>query len=111
MSLDALGAFGRIGLVGAAFAGALLGVAVTLLLARGAEQGTALLLAGVIVGVMLAAAGDLVTTAAPEALRGKQAFMLGSTGFSAGASCVVLGLGLALVPAAELALRARASTR
>ena len=94
---DALGALGRLGLVGAAFAGALLGVTVTLLLARGAEQGTALLLAGVIVGVMLAAAGDLVTTAAPDALRGKQAFMLGSTGYLGVASCLVLALGLAVV--------------
>ncbi len=97
VSLATIGALGRVGLVGAAFAGALLGVALTLLLARGAEQGTALLLAGVIVGVMLAAAGDLVTTAAPDALRGKQAFMLGSTGFLGVASCLVLALGLAVV--------------
>ncbi|MEO7115577.1 MAG: iron ABC transporter permease [Caldimonas sp.] len=97
MSLVSIGALGRVGLVGAAFFGALLGVALTLLLARGAEQGTALLLAGVIVGVVLAAAGDLVTTAAPDALRGKQAFMLGSTGFLGVSSCVVLALGLAVV--------------
>jgi iron complex transport system permease protein len=84
----------RIGLVGAAFAGALVGVLVTLTLARGAQQTVRLLLAGVIVGVVLSALSDLVTTAAPDALRGKQVFMLGSTGFLGWGSCAVLGLGL-----------------
>jgi iron complex transport system permease protein len=86
----------RIGLVAAAFGGALLGVLATLLLARGAQQTTRLLLAGVVVGVMLAAASDLVTSAAPEALRGKQAFMLGSTGYLGWGACAVLALGLAV---------------
>ena len=84
----------RIGLVGAAFAGALLGVLATLALARGAQQTVRLLLAGVVVGVVLSALGDLVTTAAPEALRGKQVFMLGSTGFLGWGSCAALALGL-----------------
>lgn len=87
----------RVGVVGAAFVGALLGVMLTLALARGAQQTTRLLLAGVVVGVVLAAASDLLTSAAPEALRGKQAFMLGSTGFLGWDHCVVLGLGLATV--------------
>jgi iron complex transport system permease protein len=86
----------RIGLVGAAFVGALLGVLLTLTLARGAQQTTRLLLAGVVVGVVLAAVSDLVTTAAPDALRGKQAFMLGSTGFLGWSSCVTLAIGLAI---------------
>ncbi|HEY4066748.1 MAG TPA: iron ABC transporter permease [Burkholderiaceae bacterium] len=86
----------RIGLVGAAFAGALCGVLVTLALARGAQQTVRLLLAGVIVGVVLAALSDLLTTAAPDALRGKQAFMLGSTGFLGWSSCGVLGAGFLL---------------
>ena len=84
----------RIGLVGAAFAGALVGVLVTLTLARGAQQTVRLLLAGVIVGVVLSALSDLVTTAAPDALRGKQVFMLGSTGFLGWGSCAALALGL-----------------
>ena len=84
----------RFGLVGAAFVGALLGVLLTLALARGAQQTTRLLLAGVVVGVVLAAVSDLVTSAAPDALRGKQAFMLGSTGFLGWGSCAVLALGL-----------------
>jgi iron complex transport system permease protein len=87
-------AIARFGLVGAAFVGALLGVLLTLSLARGAQETTRLLLAGVVVGVVLSAVSDLVTTAAPEALRGKQAFLLGSTGFLGWQSCVVMGLGL-----------------
>ncbi|MBC7955687.1 MAG: iron ABC transporter permease [Cytophagales bacterium] len=88
----------RVGLVGAAFVGALLGVMLTLALARGAHETTRLLLAGVVVGVMLGALSDLVTNLAPEALRGKQAFLLGSTGFLGWSSCVLMaaGLGVAL---------------
>lgn len=71
----------RFGLVAAAFVGALGGVALTLSLARGAVQTLRLLLAGVVVGVLLGAASDLVTLASPDALRGKQAFLLGSTSF------------------------------
>lgn len=90
------GVAARIGLVGAAFAGALLGVLLTLALARGAQQTTRLLLAGVVVGVVLAAISDLITTAAPDALRGKQTFMLGSTGFLGWGDCAVLAAGLAV---------------
>ena len=89
-------AIARFGLVSAAFAGALLGVLLTLTLARGAQQTTRLLLAGVVVGVVLSALSDLVTTAAPDALRGKQAFLLGSTGYLGWGSCAVLAVGLAL---------------
>ena len=96
ISLATADALARLGLVGAAFAGALLGVLLTLALARGAQQTTRLLLAGVVVGVVLAAIGDLVTTAAPDALRGRQVFLLGSTGFLGWSSCGVLAVGLAL---------------
>jgi len=96
LSLATADAVARVGLVAAAFAGALLGVLLTLALARGAQQTTRLLLAGVVVGVVLGALGDLVTSAAPDALRGKQAFMLGSTGFLGWGSCGVLALGLVL---------------
>ena len=96
ISLATADALARIGLVAAAFAGALLGVLLTLALARGAEQTTRLLLAGVVVGVVLAAVNDLVTAAAPDALRGKQAFLLGSTGFLGWGSCAALGAGFAL---------------
>jgi iron complex transport system permease protein len=96
MSLATADVLGRVGLVGAAFIGALIGVTLTLMLARGAQQTTRLLLAGVVVGVVLSAASDLVTSAAPDALRGKQAFLLGSTGFLGWSSCAALGIGLAL---------------
>ncbi|MEO6032688.1 MAG: iron ABC transporter permease [Burkholderiaceae bacterium] len=89
-------ALARFGLVSAAFAGALVGVLLTLALARGAQQTIRLLLAGVIVGVVLSALGDLVTTAAPDALRGRQVFLLGSTGYLGWGSCAVLALGLVI---------------
>jgi iron complex transport system permease protein len=86
----------RVGLVGAAFVGALFGVLLTLTLARGAQETTRLLLAGVVVAVVLAAVGDLITSAAPDALRGKQAFLLGSTGFLGWGSCALLAIGVAV---------------
>jgi iron complex transport system permease protein len=84
----------RAGLVLAAFLGALAGVLLTLVLARGAQESVRLLLAGVVVGVVLGAATDLFTTISPEALRGKQIFMLGSTGFLGWDSVWVLLAGL-----------------
>ena len=96
ISLATADALARFGLIGAAFVGALAGVLLTLMLARGAQQTTRLLLAGVVVGVMLSAVNDLVTAAAPDALRGKQAFLLGSTGFLGWSSCIALATGLAL---------------
>jgi iron complex transport system permease protein len=87
----------RVGLVGAAFVGALAGVSLTLMLARGAVHTLRLLLAGVVVGVMMGAASDLVTVASPDALRGKQAFMLGSTSFLGWQGLALLASGLALL--------------
>lgn len=95
----------RAGLVVAAFFGALGGVSLTLVLARGAQEPLRLLLSGVVVGVVLGAGSDLVTTWSPDALRGKQSFMLGSTGFLGWQSVALLaaGLALALPPAWRLA--------
>jgi iron complex transport system permease protein len=93
----------RVGLVLAAFVGALAGVALTLLLAQGAVQTTRLLLSGVVVAVLLGALADLVTVASPDALRGKQAFMLGSTSFLGWQAVGLLVLGL--LPLLLLALR------
>ena len=87
----------RVGLVGAAFIGALAGVAMTLSLARGAVQTLRLLLAGVVVGVLLGAVSDLITVASPDALRGKQAFMLGSTSFLGWNALLLMSGGLALL--------------
>ena len=96
VSLAAANLLARAGLVLAAFAGALGGVLLTLLLSRGAQHTVRLLLAGVVVGVVLGAFGDLATMVAPDALRGKQAFMLGSTGFLGWTSVGLLAVGLAL---------------
>ncbi len=97
----------RLGLVGAAFAGALAGVLLTLLLARGATRPLVLLLAGVVVGIVLSALSELVLLVAPEALRGRQVFLLGSTGLLGWGETALLALALALVlPAAWAAARA-----
>jgi len=87
----------RVGLVSAAFVGALVGVALTLTLARGAVQTLRLLLAGVVVGVVLGAISDLITVASPDALRGKQAFMLGSTSFLGWNALALMAGGLLLL--------------
>ena len=69
-------------------------MSLTLALARGAQHTTRLLLAGVVVGVVLGALNELLAVAAPETLRARQAFMLGSTGFLGWGSCAWLVLGL-----------------
>lgn len=86
----------RLGLTGAAFIGAVLAVLLTLMLARGVQQTLHLLLAGVIVGVVLGAAKDLITIASVDILQAVTAFMLGSTG--------LLGWGADAVMAAMLAV-------
>jgi len=87
----------RLGLVLVAFVGALAGLLLTLSLARGAREPMRLLLAGVVVGVVLGAASDLVTTISPDALRGKQSFLLGSTGLLGWSSAALLLGGVALL--------------
>lgn len=94
----------RTGLVAAAFAGAQAGVALTLVLARGAGRRTVLLLSGVVVGVLLTAVADLVLLAAPEAMRGKQVFLLGTTGFFGWPSVGLMAVVLAVVLPASMAL-------
>lgn len=91
----------RVGLVAAAFAGALAGVLLTLAISQGTRHTLRLLLGGVVVGVVLGSLGDLVATIAPEALRGRQMFMLGSTGFLGWNSVALLAAVLAVIlPAA-----------
>ncbi|MBP6765062.1 MAG: iron ABC transporter permease [Rubrivivax sp.] len=85
----------RLGLVGAAFLGALGGVSLTLLLARGTARPMVLLLAGVVVGILLSAFSELLTLISPEALRGKQIFLLGTTSFLGWTSVAVLAVVLA----------------
>ncbi len=103
ISLASVAWFERVGLVAAAFFGALAGVAMTLALARGAVHTLRLLLAGVVVGVLLGAIGDLITVVSPDALRGRQAFMLGSTSFLGWPALALMGAGLLML--ARLARR------
>ena len=106
ISLATIAWIERVGLVAAAFIGALAGVSLTLMLARGAVHTLRLLLAGVVIGVLLGAVSDLVTVASPDALRGKQAFMLGSTSFLGWSALGLMAAGLVL-----LALLARRHAR
>ncbi|SDP83090.1 iron complex transport system permease protein [Rhodoferax sp. OV413] len=80
----------RVGLTGAAFAGAVGGVLLTLLLANSVQHTLRLLLAGVIVGVVLGAAKDLVTLASPDILSAMQGFNLGSTSFVGWTACALM---------------------
>ena len=77
----------RLGLTGAAFAGAVGAVLLTLALARGVGNTLRLLLAGVVVGVVLGAITSLVLLFSPDSLQAMQAFLLGSTSFIGWASC------------------------
>ena len=82
----------RLGLTGAGFIGAVGGVLLTLMLAKGVQHTLRLLLAGVIVGVVLGAVKDLIALAAPDILQAMQAFSLGSTGFIGWTSCVLMAV-------------------
>jgi iron complex transport system permease protein len=90
----------HIGLTGIAFVGTLVGVGLTLILARGVEQTLRLLLAGVVVGVVLNALTGLATLWAPDILRAMQAFLLGNTGLLGWSSVSVMaasGIAAALI--------------
>ncbi len=102
LSLATVAWLDRAGLLVAAFTGALVGVALTLTLAQGAVHTLRLLLGGVVVSVLLGALSDLVTVASPDALRGKQAFMLGSTSFLGWQAVAVLASGMVLLTAGAL---------
>lgn len=82
----------RLGLTGAAFAGAVLAVLLTLSLARGVQHTLRLLLAGVIVGVVLGAITSLVMLVSPDSLQAMQSFLLGSTSFIGWTSCVLMAV-------------------
>jgi iron complex transport system permease protein len=81
----------RVGLTGAGFMGAVGGVLLTLMLAKGVQHTLRLLLAGVIVGVVLGAVKDVIALAVPDVLQAMQAFSLGSTGFIGWTSCLLMG--------------------
>ena len=93
----------RLGLTGAAFIGAVLAVLLTLQLARGVQHTLRLLLAGVIVGVVLGAAKDLITLAQPEVVPAIQGFNLGSAAFVGWPACVLMAVALLACWAAAMA--------
>jgi iron complex transport system permease protein len=70
--------------------GAVAGVLLTLLLAKGVQHTLRLLLAGVIVGVVLGALSSLTLLLNPDIMQAMQSFMLGSTGFVGWAACAVM---------------------
>ncbi len=93
----------RLGLTGAAFAGAVFAVLLTLALSRGVQHTLRLLLAGVVVGVVLGAMTHLVLLFSPDSLQAMQAFMLGSTGFVGWTACwLLLGVWVVCVVGAWL---------
>ena len=98
----------RLGMTGAAFAGAVLAVLLTLGLARGVQQTLRLLLAGVVVGMVFGAFAALLMFWAPEIMRTMQAFLLGTTGFlgwpGVGVLAAVFGASLAVALAFSRAL-------
>ena len=98
------GALLQLGLLGGAFVGALAGVLLTLALAGGAARPLVLLLSGVVVGVVLSAVSELVTLLAPEVLRRRQVFMLGSTSFLGWHAVAWLAAALAMVLPLAMAL-------
>ncbi len=92
----------RVGMTGAAFAGAVGAVLLTLVLARGVTQSLRLLLAGVVVGVVLGSGAALFTLMNPDILRAMQAFMLGSTGYVGWSAVQVMAASFALCLLAAL---------
>ncbi len=99
-----------LGLTGAAFAGAVAAVLVTLALAKGVQHTLRLLLAGVVVGMVFGALAALVMFWVPDIMRAMQAFLLGSTGFlgwaGVGLLAMLLAAGLAVAVVFSRALDA-----
>lgn len=94
----------RLSLTALAFVGALGGVLLTLLLARGAAHTLRLLLAGVVVGVVLGALTQWLMLWSAEAWRAMQAFMLGNTALLGWDACALMAGVWALTLPLALAL-------
>lgn len=95
---------GRMGLTGVAFVGAVSGVSLTLMLARGAAHTMRLLLGGVVVGVVLGALTQLLMVWSAPAWRIMQAFMLGHTALLSWQACGVMAAVLCLTLPVAMAL-------
>lgn len=101
---DELALPSKMGLTGVAFVGAVAGVCLTLLLARGAAHTLRLLLSGVVVGVVLGAFTQLMMMWSAQAWRVMQAFMLGNTAMLDWPACAVMAAILAVCLPVSLAL-------
>lgn len=95
---------GRLSLTALAFVGALGGVLLTLVLARGAAHTMRLLLAGVVVGVVLGALTQWLMLCSAEAWRAMQAFMLGNTALLGWEACALMAAVWAVTLPLALAL-------
>ncbi|MDB5873192.1 MAG: ABC-type Fe3+-siderophore transport system, permease component [Ramlibacter sp.] len=93
----------RVGLTGAAFAGAVVAVLVTLGLAKGVLHTLRLLLAGVIVGMVFGALSALVMFWVPDIMRAMQAFLLGTTSYLGWTSVILLAAVFAATLATAIA--------
>ena len=91
-SMMMLAVWERLGITGAAFVGGLLAVMLTLTLSRGMQHTMRLLLAGVVVGVVLAALASLVAILDPRLWQTLQAFMLGSAAMIDSSAAVLMGV-------------------
>lgn len=91
-----LAAWERLGITGAAFVGAMAAVGLTVLMSRGMQHTLRLLLAGVVVGVVVAALASLVAFREPQIWQALQAFLLGSAALLDQSSCVLMGSVLVL---------------
>lgn len=104
VSPGTVGWLARLGVTGMAFVGAAGAVLLTLMLARGVQHTLRLLLAGVIVGVVLSAARDLIQVAQPHILEALQVFTLGSSAFVGWQACALMAGGWLLCAATAWAL-------
>ena len=95
-TLMSLAPWERWGLTGAAFIGAVFAVAMTLMLSRGMQHSVRLLLAGVVVGVVLAALASLIAFMEPRMWQSLQAFLMGSTALLDQSACWLMAGVLAL---------------
>ncbi|WP_290728319.1 iron ABC transporter permease [Aquabacterium sp.] len=95
---------GRMSLTGAAFIGAVGGVSLSLMLARGAAHTMRLLLGGVVVGVVLGALTQLLMVWSASAWRIMQAFMLGHTALLGWQACGLMAAVLCLTLPVAMAL-------
>ena len=89
-SLTGLSWLYRLGMTGMAFVGAALAVLLTVMLARNVQNTLRLLLAGVIVGVVLGAARDLLELRNPDILQAMQSFSLGTSAYVGWEGCVLM---------------------